>query len=350
MGISDMGDFQYQDLLDPKLLINSVDPAAQGSSFDDIFPFGILGGDSADAPQADATFNFDGFEFDPQEFQGVDGGVAIPTTPLSSFPDQRYVSTPKTQTHASSVWRPLQQPVQQFHYPDPEILSHSTPYYPLQPLHSASANNFREMTPPGQQLSSIDHSLFLHGNAGRSPAAVGMLPYEPIQTYQNNEAFNPEDLALSEIPEDLIEAAIREGWALSADKNTQRTNDPYVPDPGNESDSDMFDSDGEYKPSLSSAKAKTSRRSKPSSKSQARLRNGEVKKGRPCAKPQTAERMKINQRRMDGYYRRKYQEGNLEKARQQSRESYWRRKQRKIEAGEKVKSYKAPGNGRIHKV
>lgn len=34
--------------------------------------------------------------------------------------------------------------------------------------------------------------------------------------------------------------------------------------------------------------------------------------------------------------------GNLEKAREQSKESCYRRKQRKTEAGETVRSYKAP--------
>lgn len=360
MGLSDTGNFEYQSLVDPSPFTTSDDLAAQGSSFDEMYPFGIPGGDFADAPQGDGAFHFDDFDFDQHAIQGVDGGCAIPTTPQPSLPDQRYVSfLPQSQTHPSSEWRPVEQPAQQFHYPDPEISSESPisplPYYPLQPRSSANTmtqHNFGAITPPGQQHSSIDHPLFLHGNMGPPPAAAAMFPYEPIQQYQDDGAFNPEDLALSDIPDDLFATAIREGWALPA-VNTQRgplPDDLFIPDTGNDSDSNLSDepdSDADYKPS-SCAKARKSRRNR-SSALQALLPNGLVKKGRPCAKPQTEERRRINQRRMDGYYRRKYDQGNLEKARQQSKESYWRRKQRRVEAGEKVRSYNVPKRGRSSK-
>ena len=344
-----MGDFQYENLVDPNLLTVPDDPAAQGSSFDEMYAFEIPGPDFTDAPQADATFDFDRFEFDPHAIQGVDGGFVLPTTPQSSFPDQRYVPLlPQSQTHPSSVWRPLEQPVQQFHYPDPEVLSRSTPYYPPRSVPSSrvmTQYNFGAITPPGQQFSSIDGSLFSHGNTDLPPGAAGMFQYTPIPPYTDDRAFNPEDLALSDIPEDLVAAAIRDEWALPGNHNTQQDLLPdnlFIPDTGNDSDSD-----GEYRPRSSSATTKRIRRSRPSSKPKTILPNGEVKKGRPCAKPQTADRRRINERRMEGYYRRKYEKGNLEKARQQSKESYWRRKQRRIEAGEKVRSYNAPhGNGR----
>lgn len=175
---------------------------------------------------------------------------------------------------------------------------------------------------------------------GPPPATAAMFPYEPVQNYQDGRLFNPEDLALSD--EDLVATAIREGWALPGE-NTQQCPHPddlFIPDTVNDCDSE---SDGEYEV-ISSARAKRPRRNKPA-RPQAILPNGEVKKGRPCAKPQTEERKRINQRRMEGYYRRKYDQGNLEKARQQSKESYWRRKQRRIEAGEKVRSYNAPKRG-----
>lgn len=360
MGVSDMGDFQYQSLVDPSLPTNPEDPAAQGPSFDEMYPFGLPGGDFIDASQCDAAFDFDGFDFDQPAIQSADGGFAVPATPQSSFKDQRYVSFPsQSQAHPSSVWRPLEQPVQQYNYPDPEIFSQPpiglTPYYPLQPLPSTNTmtqHDFRAITPPGQQFSSIDRPLFLHGNTGPPPAPMGMFQYEPIHQYQDDGAFNPEDLALSDIPEDLVATAIREGWALPGDHTQQDTlpNDFFVPEIGNDGSADLSeapDSDVDYKPS-SSAKSKRSRRNK-RSKPQAILPNGEVKKGRPCAKPQTEERRRINQRRMDGYYRRKFDQGNLEKARQQSKESYYRRKQRKVEAGEKVRSYKAPKRGKANK-
>lgn len=359
MGISDMGDFQYESLLDSSLLAGLE---AQGSSFDEMYPFGIPEGDSTEAPQADATFDFDGFDIEQQATQGVDSGYTLPTTPLSSFPDQRYVPFPtQSQTHPGSVWLPIGLPTQQFHYPNPEDLSQpqmtSTPYYPLQPLPSANTmtpHNFSAMTPPGQQFSSLDRPLFVHGNLGAPAAEAGMFQYEPIQTYQDDGIFNPEDLALT--PDDLVATAIREGWALSQENNTQQDpclDDLFIPDVGNDNDFDASDADEEYKPSSSSSRAKRSNRrsnnrvSKPS-RSQATLPNGEVKKGRPCAKPQTDERRRVNQRRMEGYYRRKHDQGSLEKARMQSRESYWRRKQRRIEAGETVRSYN-PGRGRSNK-
>ena len=356
MGISDMCDFQYESHMDPSLL---ADLEAQGSSFDEMYPFGIPEGDSTDAPQADASFDFDGFDFDQQATQGVDSGCILPTTPQSSFPDQRYVSFPiQSQTYPGSVWRPIEQPTQQFHYPDPETISQpqitTTPYFPHQPLPSANTmmpHNFGGITPPGQQISSIGHELFLHGDLGIPLAEAGMLPYEPIQNYQDNGSFNPEDMALSAIPEDLVATAIREGWALTEDNAQQgpRPEDLFVPDAGNDSELDASDADGEFKPSSSSAKAKrSSRRINKPSRPQAVLQNGEVKKGRPCAKPQTEERRRINQRRMEGYYRRKHDQGNLEKARLQSRESYWKRKQRRIESGEKVRSYN-PNKGRVSK-
>ena len=176
--------------------------------------------------------------------------------------------------------------------------------------------------------------------------------YEPIPNYQDDGAFNPEDLALSVASEDLVATAIREGWTLSGDSTTQAAfqGDLFSPDMCNDADFDITnapDFDGEYMPS-SSAKAKAPRRNKPS-KSKPAVQNGGVKKGRPCAKPQTEDRRRINERRMEGYYRRKYDQGNLEKARQQSRESYWRRKQRRVEAGEKVRSYNASKRARANR-
>lgn len=360
MGVSDMGDFQHESLIDPSFLTIPDDVAAQGSSIDEMYPFGIPVGDFADAPQGDAAvdFDFDGFDFDQPAAQGVEGGFTIPTTPQSSFPDQRYFSfPPQSQTHPISAWRPLVQPVEQFHYPDPEFFYQSSitsePYYPLQPppsVNTMTRHNFAAITPPGQQFSSIDHPLFLHGNMGPPPATAEMFPYEPIQTYQDNGAFNPEDLALSDIPEDLVATAIREGWVLQSTQQGALPDDLYIPNIYNDGDlnlSDVSDSDGEYKPS-SFAKAKRSRRNKPS-RPKAMLPNGETKKGRPCAKPQTEERRRINERRMEGYYRRKHDQGNLEKARKQSKESYYRRKQKKIEAGEKVRSYNAPRRGKAIK-
>ena len=360
MGVADMGEFHYQNITDPSLLANPDDPAELSSCFDEAHPFGIPGDDFADAPQADATFDLDDFDFNQQATPQVDTSFAIPNTPTSSCPDQRYVSLPsQSQTDASSVWHPLEQPEHQFYYPDPDFSSpHSailTPYYPLQPLQPANAmpqNNFRAITPPGQQLSSIDRSLFLHGNVGGPSATAGLYPYEPIQTYQDNGAFTPEDLALSDLSEDLVATAFSEGWALPGDNMPQQQrfhlNDLYVPDMCNyDSDADIYDapeSDPDYKLS-SSSRAKRARRTKPSTI----LPNGEVKKGRPCAKPQTEERKRVNQRRMEGYYRRKHDQKNLDKARQQSKESYWRRKQRRIEAGEKVRSYNASKEGRSGK-
>lgn len=359
MGISNMGDFQFENPVDPSLTPISDGLAAQ-DSFEEMYPFGIPGGDFADAPQGDASFDFDRFDFDQHAVQGVDGDLATATTPQSSFPEQRYVSSlPQSQTHPSSVWRPLEQPVEQFLYPDPEIFSQTstTPhlYHPLQPLPSANTmaqHNFGAITPAGQQFSSIDRPLFLHGNMGPPLAITGTFPYEPIPNYQDDGAFNPEDLALSAVPEDIVATAIREGWVLPGDNTQQGVlhDDLFIPDMGSDSDfdiSDAPDSDGEYV-SSSFAKARGSRRNKPS-KPKAMLANGEVKKGRPCAKPQTEERRRINERRMEGYYRRKYDQGNLEKARQQSRESYWRRKQRRVEAGEKVRSYNASKRGKSNK-
>lgn len=362
MTISNMDNFQFESIVDPSLT-NIDEPAAQGSLFDEIYPFGAPGGDFADAPQADAPFDFDTFDFDQPAVQDVDSGFALPTGPQSPFPDQRYVSFPSpTQTHFSPVWHPLEQPVQQDQYPDPEMFSQTpldpTPYYPLQPLQ----HNFGAITPPGHQFSSIDRPLFLHGNSGPPQATAGVYHYEPIPTYQDNGTFNPEDLALSDIlPEELVTAAISGGWDLPGLNNTQQgllaeTNthkrplpdDPFLPNAlGHDNDSDVSDSDADYRPSPSSAGAKRARRTRASKQPQALLPNGEVKKGRPCAKPQTEERRRINQRRMEGYYRRKYDQGNLEKARQQSKESYWRRKQRRIEAGEKVRSYGALKRGRV---
>ncbi|CAD6578421.1 MAG: hypothetical protein ASARMPREDX12_008738 [Alectoria sarmentosa] len=361
MDISDMGDSQYQGIVDPSLLQHSSDPAEQGSFFDEIYPFGIPGGDFADAPQGDAAFDFDGLDFDQHAIQSDDGEFATPITPQPSFPDQRYVSfPPQSQTHPSSVWRPLEQPVQQFHYPSPDIFSQSliapTPYYPLRPLSSANTttqHSFRAITPPGRQVSSIDRPLFLHGNMGPPPVAAGIFPYGSIQNYQDDGTLDAEDLALSDIPEDLIATAIREGWTLP-EENTQQgslPDDLYVPNTGNDIDSDLSDApepDADYRPS-SFAKAKRPRRNRKPTRPKAILPNGDAKKGRPCAKPQTEERRRINERRMEGYYRRKFDQGNLEKARLQSKESYYRRKQRRIESGEKVRSYGAPKKGRANK-
>ncbi|KAM0799495.1 hypothetical protein BDR22DRAFT_855591 [Usnea florida] len=211
------------------------------------------------------------------------------------------------------------------------------PYYPLQPLPSANSmmqHNFGSLTPVGQQFSSIDQPSFTHDNMGPPLAMTdGFATYEPFPNYQDDGAFNPEELALSAVPEDLVAAAIQEGWTLPGDSTTQAA---------------FQDTDGGYMPS-SSAKAKTTRRNK-SSKAKPVVQNGSVKKGRPCAKPQTEDRRRINERRMEGYYRRKYDQGNLEKARQQSRESYWRRKQRRLEAGEKVRSYNASKRAKASKM
>ncbi len=302
-----MGDFQHETPVDSTPFTNPDDPAVLGSSFDEIYPFDIPRGDFADAPQADAPFDFDNFDFDQPALQGIDSGSAVQATPQPTFPDERYVPFPSpAQTHPASIWRPIEQPLQQSQYPDPEIFSHlpniPTPYYPLQPLpiaNPATQHNFQSITPPAQQLSSIDRALFLDGNMGPPSATAGPYLYQPIPTYPDNAAFNPDDLT-----EDLIATAIREGWTLPTDTTP--------------------------------SKRPRSRRAK---QPHTLLPTGEVKKGRPCAKPQTEERRRVNQRRMEGYYRRKYDQGNLEKARQQSRESYWRRKQRRIEKGEKVRSY-----------
>lgn len=346
------GHSQYESFLDPSLL---ADLEAQDSSFHEMFcPFGVPEGESIDAPQADATFDFDGLEMEQQLTQGADSGFTLPNTPQSSTPDQRYIPFPtQSQTHPGSVWRPIEQPTQQFYYPDPDIISQPqmiTPYYPLP---SMLPNNFGAISPPGQQLSSIERPMFVPGSLGVPAAEAEKFPYEPFQTYQDDGAVTPEDLDFSVIPDDLVATAIREGWALS-EENAQRDPRPdhlYIPDAGNYSDVNASDSDRDFKPSSSSARSKRSshrinkNRISKSSRSQAILANGEVKKGRPCAKPQTEERKRVNQRRMEGYYRRKNDQGNLEKARMQSRESYWRRKQRRIEAGEKVRSY-IPNKGR----
>lgn len=357
--MADTGDFHYDSFLDPCLIPSSDELVAQGSSFDELYPFDIPG-DFADAPQGDAAFDFD---FDQHPVQdAVDVDFATTTAPQSSHPDQRYVDPlPQSQTHPSSIWRPLEQPVKQYQYPEPDIFSQNImapkPYYPLQPLPSANTmmqHNFGSLTPVGQQFSSIDQPLFMHDNMGPSLAMTDEFgTYEPIPNYQDDGAFNPEDLAFSAASEDLVAVAIREGWTLPGDSTTQAAiqGDLFNPDMCNDSDFDIAnapDSDGDYMPS-SSAKAKAPRRNKPS-RSRARVQNGSVKKGRPCAKPQTEDRRRINERRMEGYYRRKYDQGNLEKARQQSRESYWRRKQRRVEAGEKVRSYNAPKRAKANKL
>ena len=350
--MADTGDFHYDSFLDPSLLPSSDELVAQDSSFDELYPFDIPG-NSADAPQGDAAFDFD---FDQPPVQDVvDIDFAATAIPQSSLPNQRYVyPLSQSQSHPSSIWRPLEQPVKQYQYPEPEIFSQNIvapkPYYPLQPLPSANTmmqHNFGSLTPVGQQFSSIDQPSFTHDNMG-PPLAT----YEPLPNYQDDGAFNPEDLALSAASEDLVAAAIREGWALSGDSSTQAAfqGDLFSPDMCNDTVFDIAntpDIDGEYMPS-SSAKAKATRRNKPS-KSKPVVQNGSVKKGRPCAKPQTEDRRRINERRMEGYYRRKYDQGNLEKARQQSRESYWRRKQRRVEAGEKVRSYNASKRARANK-
>ena len=347
--MADTGDFHYDSFLDPSLLPSSDELVAQ-ASFDELYPFGIPG-DSADAPQGDATFDFDFDQHPVQDVVDVDFTTA--TTPQSSLPDQRYVyPLSQSQTHPSSIWRPLEQPVKQYQYPEPDIFSQDVmapkPYYPLQPLPSANTmmqHNFGSLTPVGQQFSSIDQPSFTHDYMGPPIVMTDRFtPYEPFPNYQDDGAFNPEDLALSAASEDLVAAAIREGWTLTGDSTTQAAfqGDLLHPGMGIDADFDItnaLDSDGDYMPS-SSAKAKAPRRNKPS-RPKAVVQNGAVKKGRPCAKPQTEDRRRINERRMEGYYRRKYDQGNLEKARQQSRESYWRRKQRRVEAGEKVRSYNA---------
>ena len=348
--MADTGDFHYDSFLDPSLLPSSDELVAQGSSFDELYPFGIPG-DSADAPQGEAGFDFDFDQHPVQDVLEVDYATTI--TPQSSLPDQRYVyPLSQSQTHSSSIWRPLEQPEKQYQYPEPDIFSQNImapkPYYPLQPLPSANSmmqHNFGSLTPVGQQFSSIDQPSLTH-------ESMGPPLYEPFPNYQDDAAFNPEDLALSAASEDLVAAAIREGWTLTGDSRTQTAfqSDLFNPDMCNDIDFDIAnapDIDGEYIPS-SSAKAKATRRNKPS-KSKPVVQNGSVKKGRPCAKPQTEDRRRINERRMEGYYRRKYDQGNLEKARQQSRESYWRRKQRRVEAGEKVRSYNASKWARANK-
>ena len=340
MVVTDTSDFSYQDFLDPSLLAGSDDLAAQVPSFDDICNFDFPEGDFAEAPQADANFDFDEFNFDQQAVQGVDSGSAIPSSPLTSFPDQRYVSSSsQLQTHPSSIWRPLEQPVQQSIYPDPELFSPNSiapmPYYPLGPLPSSNTMTQLDLvTPAEQQFLSIDQPLFLHGNMGQYPATAGMLQYEPIQPYQDTGAFNPEDLALSGFPEDPTATALCEGWIVP--------DETFFPDTSNTSNE--ADTDADYKPS-SSARPRRNRAGPP----KAILPNGQVKKGRPCAKPQTEERRRINDRRMQGYYRRKYDQGNLEKARQQSKESYWKRKQKRIDAGENVRLYNPCKTGRVSK-
>lgn len=357
--MADTGDFHYDSFLDPSLLPSSDELVAQGSSFDELYPFGIPG-DSADAPQGDAAFDFD---FDQQPVKDADVvDFATTTTPQSSLPDQRYVyALPQSQNHPSSIWRPLEQPAKQYQYPEPDIFSQSimapTPYYPLQPLPSANSmmqHNFGSLTPVGQQFSSIDQPSFAHDIMGPPLAMTDRFtPYEPFPNYQDDGAFSPEDLALSAASEDLVAVAIREGWTLSGDSITPAAfqGDLFDLDMCNYTDFDITkapDFDGDYMPS-SSAKAKAPRRNKPS-KSKPVVQNASVKKGRPCAKPQTEDRRRINERRMEGYYRRKYDQGNLEKARQQSRESYWRRKQRRVEAGEKVRSYNASKRARANKI
>ena len=355
--MADTGDFHYDSFLDPSLLPSSDELVAQGSSFDELYPFGISG-DSANAPQGDAAFDF---EFDQHPVQDVvDVDYATTATPQSSLAAQRYVCPlPQAQTHPSSIWRPLEQPVKQYQYPEPEIFSQNImapkPYYPLQPLPSANSmmqHNFGSLTPVGQQLSSIDQPSFTHDNMGPPLATTDGFAYDPFPNYQDDGAFNPEDLALSAAPEDLVAAAIREGWTLPGDSTTQAAfqGDLFNPNMCTDTNFDIANvlgTDGQYMPS-SSAKAKATRRNKPS-KSKPVVQNGSVKKGRPCAKPQTEDRRRINERRMEGYYRRKYDQGNLEKARQQSRESYWRRKQRRLEAGEKVRSYNASKRAKVSK-
>lgn len=356
MGIADMGEVHYENIMDPTLFTNPDDPAVLGSSLAEIYPCDLLEGDFADAPQADATFDLDDFkfDFDKQATRAVDSGFAMPNSPQSLFRDQRYVSLPQSQTHPTSVWRPLEQPVEQFIYPDPEVVcadfssqmpTLSTHYYPPQlvsPATTMTQQNFRAITPPGQQLSSIDQPLFLDNCLAQPPAVAGLYPYDTIPPYQDNGAFLPEDLALSPIPEELLATAIFERWPLPPNTTAQKRSHPddlYIPNPrNNDSDADLSDAD--FHPSRPTKKVRRTRLSRPHTI----LPNGEVKKGRPCAKPQTEERKRINQRRMEGYYRRKHEQGNLEKTRTQSKESYWRRKQRRIEAGEKVRSYNASNN------
>ena len=296
-------------------------------------------------------FEFDDFDLDQQTFQGasVNGSLTMPNDPQSSvLEDQRYVALPsQTQTHPSPMFLSLEQPVQQFQYPDPDPFSYaqpiSTPYYPLQPLSPANPTmqqNLRAITPPGQQISSIDSPLFLHDNMFTPTATAGLYPYSPIQPYQDNASFSASDLALSPIPNDLLSTPIYNGWSLPSNTlppKRSHPNDLYIPDPyPNLNDTDISDADFPPPP-RAPKRPRRSRLSRPHTI----LPNGEAKKGRPCAKPQTEERLRVNARRMEGYYRRKYESGNLEKARQQSKESYWRRKQRRIEAGEKVRSYNA---------
>lgn len=359
MGIADMGEVYYENIMDPTLLTNPDDPAVLGSSLAEIYPCGLLEADFADAPQADATFNLDDFNFDfsQQATCAVDSSFAKPNPPQSLFPDQRYVSLSQSQTHPTSVWRPVEQPVEQYLYPDPDFSSHtptlSTPYYPLQPLSPATTmtqQNFRAITPPGQQFSSIDPPLFVDNYLDQPAAIAELYPYETIQPYQDNGVFLPENLALSPIPEELLATAIFEGWPLPPNNTAQKRSHPdvdlYIPDPrnnNNNNDSDPDFSDADFHPSRATKKVvRRTRLSRPHTI----LPNGEAKKGRPCAKPQTEERKRINERRMEGYYRRKNEQGNLEKARLQSKESYWRRKQRRIEAGEKVRSYNASNNNK----
>ena len=357
-----MGEVYYENTMDPTLLTNPDDPAVLGSPLAEIYPCDLLEGDFADAPQADATFNLDDFniDFSQQATCAVDSGFAMPNPPQSLYPDQRYVSLPQSQTHPTSEWRPIEQPVEQYLYPDPDFSSHtqtlSTPYYPPQPLSPATTmtqQNFRAITPPAQQLSSIDPRLFVDNCLDQPAAIADLYPYETIPPYQDNGYYLPEDLALSPIPEELLATAIFEGWPLPPNNTAQKRSHPdddlYIPNPrnnnnNNNNDSDPDFSDADFHPSRATKK-KVVRRTR-LSRPHTILPNGEAKKGRPCAKPQTEERKRINQRRMEGYYRRKYEQGNLEKARLQSKESYWRRKQRRIEAGEKVRSYNASNNNK----
>ena len=332
-----MNNSQYQNMVDPRLLTNQDDPAIPDSILDEIYPFGIPESNIADAPQAsDTLFDLNNFDFDPKTIPSIDGDFSIPATiPSMPLPDQRYVSLPsQPQTLPPSVSRPLEQPAQQhFQYPDPILLHHGPrPYYTPQPVPSTKAmmqHQHRAITPPGQQVSSLDHSLFLHGNVTiPRPTAAASYPYAPVPTYQDDSAFNPEDLALSDISDDLLAT-----WASLPDLSTYHTSTS-----SSYNNNDLPDSDDSYHPPSSPAK-KAHRTRRRSSRPPRILPNGQVKKGRPCAKPQTEERLRVNQRRMEGYYRRKYEQGNLERTRQQSKESYWKRKQRRIDAGEKVRSY-----------
>lgn len=349
-----MGEVHYESILDPTLLTNPDDPAVLGSPLAEIYPSCLLEGDFADAPQADATFDVNdfNFDFDQQATSAVDSGFAMPNSPQPSIPDQRYVSLPQSQTHPSPVWRPLEQPVEQFLYPDPDFSCNlptlSMPYYPASPATTMTQQNFRAITPPGQQFSSIDPPLLLDNYLDQPAAIPELYPYDITPSYQDNAAFLPNDLALSPIPDQLLATALFEGRPLPPTITSQKRSHPdddddlYIPNAYHKNNNNS-DSDPDFHPSRPIKKPRRTRLSRPHNTI---LPNGEVKKGRPCAKPQTEERKRINQRRMEGYYRRKHEQGNLEKARMQSKESYWRRKQRRIEKGEKVRSYhyNAAGN------